>query len=122
MADIPAPPAGAGGKGAVLDPMKQMLFSICFFYAIYWMWLRIGELNGFLGKEAIKPLFFFIGIICGPVMLYVMWLMVNAVHEAQLKVDPQAKDDKIMDLVFLLICAPFGIFKMQQKLNAIWQK
>lgn len=123
MPDAPAAaPAGGGGKGQVLDPTKQALFSICGLYFFYWMWLRIQEVNSYLGREAIKPLFLIIGIVCFPVSYYVLWLFVNALDEMQKKAGIEAKDEKVMDFVFFFLCWPFGTMKAQQKLNAIWQK
>jgi hypothetical protein len=124
MPDAPAaaPAGGGGGKGQVLDPTKQALFSLCFIYAIYWTWLRVQEVNNFLGREAIKPLFVLIGIICGPVLIYVDWLFVNAIPEMQKKAGIEAKDEKIVDLLSLLCCAPYGVYRLQQKFNATWQK
>src|SRR5437870_13697 len=123
MVDIPQPASGpAGTKGKVEDPTKQALFSLCGIYMLYWVWLRLGELNTYLGKEVVKPMFFFIGIICCPVMLYVLWLMVNALHEAKQKAGGEVKDEKVMDMVWFLLCGPVGVYMMQQKLNAIWQK
>ena len=120
MADAPA--GGGGTKGQVLEPQKQAMFSICFFYALYWVWLRVAEVNNYLGREAIKPLFVMIGIICGPVFLYVDWLLVNAIYEMQQKAGIEAKDEKVMDFIFFLVCAPFGVMRLQKKLNEIWEK
>ena len=118
---MPDAPAAAGGKGQVRDPKMEAIYSICGFYAIYWMWLRIQEVNNFLGREVIKPLFLFVGIICGPLLFYVLWLMVNAIPEMQKKVGIESKDEKIVDLLSFL-CSPYGVFRAQTKLNAIWQK
>lgn len=117
-----APAAGGGTKGQVCDPKREMLLSFTCIYMIWWMWQRIPEINNYLGREAIKPLFFFIGLVCGPVMLYVDWLLVNAVAEMQQKAGIQAPDEKVMDMVWFLVCGPLGVKRIQEKLNAVWQK
>lgn len=123
MVDIPQPASGpAGTKGTVNDPVKMAIFSLCCFFGLYWAWMRIAELNTYLGKEAIKPLFFIIGIFCGPLLIYVYWLMVNAVFEAQQKAGVEAKDEKVIDMICMLCIAPYGVYRLQKKLNDCWQK
>ncbi len=109
-----APAAGGGGKGEILDPLKQALFCVCGLYELYWIWMRVKELNTYLGRQAINPLF----ILCCPA---VCWFLAKAVAEAEKKAGLNVPDQSLMD--FLYMFAPFwGIMNIQKKLNAIWQK
>ena len=114
--------AGGGAKGKVEDPKMQAIFSLCGIYMIWWMWQRTEEINAYLGREAIKPLFILLGVVCFPVIFYAIWLLVGAVHDVRQKAGIEGEDEKVMDMVWFLVCGPFGIFKVQTKLNEAWEK
>ena len=106
MADAPAPAAGGAapkipGSEKVVNPTTVLIlgFVTCGLYMLYWMWLRVKEMNEYLGKQVVNPMFVFPGCICGPVMIYAMWLYVNGLPEMQKKagdlkklLDQSAKD------------------------------
>ena len=128
MADAPAPaPAGAapaGTKGKVEDPKMVLILGLvtCGLYAIYWMWLRTKEINTYLGEQRINPMFIIPGCICGPVVLYAMFLTCKALPDMQKKAGVEAKDEFVLHLILFLLLSPVGMYMYQQKLNEIWAK
>jgi hypothetical protein len=126
MADAPAAPATGGGgtKGKVENPMTVLIlgFVTCGLYSIYWLWVRVKEMNAYLGKEAVNPMFVVPGCICFPVVLYADFLFAKGIPEMQKKAGVEAKDEFVMDFILLILLAPVGQFLIQQKLNALWAK
>lgn len=128
MADAAAPAApaasGGGGKGKVENPTAVLILSFvtCGIYALYWLWLRVKEMNDYLGKQAVNPMFVFPGCICGPVIIYAEWLFVNGFEEMKAKAGLPAKDEKVLNMLLLFFIFPVGAYMIQQKLNEIWSK
>ena len=129
MADAPAPAAGGAapkipGSEKVVNPTTVLIlgFVTCGLYMLYWMWLRVKEMNEYLGKQQVNPMFVFPGCICGPVMIYAMWLYVNGLPEMQKKAGVEAKDEKVLHLVLLVLLGPVGAYMIQQRLNELWAK
>jgi hypothetical protein len=129
MADAPAPAAGGAapkipGSEKVVNPTTVLIlgFVTCGLYCLYWMWLRVKEMNEYLGKQQVNPMFVFPGCICYPVFWYASWLYVNGLPEMQKKAGLEAKDEKVMQIVLLILLAPVGQYMIQQKLNEIWAK
>jgi hypothetical protein len=114
--------AGGGAKGKVEDPKMQAIFSLCGLYMIWWLYQRVLEVNANLGREAIKPVIVLASFLCLPIIFYAIWLMAGAVHEMREKAGLGGEDEKVMDLVWFLLCGPIGVFKMQSKLNEVWEK
>jgi len=70
MADAPASPTlppNLPGSKKVENPQTVLIlgFVTCGIYCLYWMWLRTKEMNEYLGKQQINPMFVFPGCICG---------------------------------------------------------
>ena len=126
MADAPAaaPASGGGVKGKIENPTTVLILSFvtCFIYFFYWAWTRVKEMNAYLGKEAVNPLFIVPGCVCGPVSLYGMFLYCKNLPEMQKKAGIEPKDEFILHFVLLLLLAPVGAYVIQQKLNEIWSK
>ena len=127
MADAPAAGAAAPkipGSEKVVNPTTVLIlgFVTCGLYSLYWMYLRVKEMNEYLGKQAVNPMFVFPGCICGPVLIYADFLFAKGLPEMQKKAGLEAKDEFIMDLLLLVLLAPVGQYMIQQKLNAIWAK
>jgi hypothetical protein len=126
MADAPA--AGAApkipGSEKVVNPTTVLIlgFVTCGLYAIYWMWLRVKEMNEYLGKQVVNPMFVFPGCVCYPVMWYAAWLYANGLPEMQKKAGIEPKDEKVLHAVLLILLAPVGQYMVQQKLNELWAK
>ena len=127
MADAPA--AGAApqipGSEKVVNPTTVLIlgFVTCGLYGLYWMWIRVKEMNEYLGKQQVNPMFVFPGCICGPVVLYAMWLYVNGFPEMQKKAGiTDAKDEKILHLILMVLLSPVGMYMVQQRLNELWAK
>lgn len=129
MADAPAAPAapapsGGGVKGKVENPMTVLIlgFVTCGLYPLYWMWLRTKEVNDYMGKQVINPMFVFPGCICPFVSLFAIYLMAQSLPEMQKKAGLEAKDEMVLHLVLFLFAGPVGMYLFQQKLNEIWSK
>jgi len=127
MADAPA--AGAApkipGSEKVVNPTTVLIlgFVTCGLYSLYWMWLRVKEMNEYLGKQAVNPMFVFPGCICAPVMWYAAWLYANAFPEMQKKAGiADVKDEKVLQLILMILVMPVGMYMIQQKLNELWAK
>jgi hypothetical protein len=130
MADAPGAPAAPGlppnlpGSKKVENPQTVLIlgFVTCGLYCLYWMWLRVKEMNEYLGKQQVNPMFVFPGCICGPVLIYADFLFAQGIPLMQKKAGIEAKDEFVMDLLLLILLAPVGQYMIQQKLNAIWAK
>jgi hypothetical protein len=127
MADAPATPSlppNLPGSKKVENPNTVLLlgFVTCGLYCLYWMWLRTKEMNEYLGKQQVNPMFVFPGCICGPLFIYADFLFAKGIPEMQKKAGVEAKDEFVMDLLLLVLLAPVGQYMIQQKLNAIWAK
>src|SRR5262245_37956305 len=118
-----APSSGGGAKGKVENPTTVLILGLvtCGLYTIYWLWLRVKEMNDYLGRPVVNPLFIIPGCICGPLVIYADYLYIWAFPEMQKKAGiTDAKDEKILHLL-LMIFVPFvGSWMIQQKLNEIW--
>ena len=51
-----------------------------------------------------------------------MWLYVNGLPEMQKKAGIEAKDEKVLHLVLLVLLGPVGAYMIQQRLNELWAK
>jgi hypothetical protein len=127
MADAPA--AGAApkipGSERVVNPTTVLLLGLftCGIYPLYWLWLRTKEMNEYLGKQVINPMFVFPGCLCFPLIYYVFWLYANNLPEMQKKAGiTDAKDEKIIHFLLLFFVMPVGMYMIQQKLNELWAK
>ena len=128
MADAPAggaaPAPKIPGSERVVNPTTVLLLGLftCGIYPIYWMWLRVKEMNEYLGKQQVNPMLVFPGCICFLAVLYGAWLYVNGIPEMQKKAGVEAKDEKVLHMVLLVLVMPVGMYMIQQKLNEIWAK
>ncbi len=126
MADetaAPAAPAG-GTKGKIESPTTVILlgFVTCGIYCLYWMWVRAKEMNAYLGREAVNPLFIIPGCLCFPVLIYADFLFAKGLPEMQKQAGVEAKDEFVLHFILLLLLAPVGQFVIQQRLNELWSK
>jgi hypothetical protein len=130
MADAPA--AGGGGGGSPADQAKGMLenpvmvlilgFVTCGLFSLYWLWVRVKEMNAALGKQQVNPMLVFPGCICAPVMWYASWLYAQGFLELQKKKGGEVKDEVILHTILLILLAPVGQWMIQQKLNEMAAK
>jgi hypothetical protein len=123
MADTPAPAPGTKGKVENSVLQAVIAFVTCGIYSIYWLWVRSDELNAYLGKPAINKMLIFPGCFaCGIPPLIAMWFLAKAASDAEMKAGTSSKDDSVLYFILLLLIAPVGIWMVQEKLNAVWQK
>lgn len=120
---VDAPEAG-GAKGRIENPTHVLIlgFVTCGIYSLYWLWLRLQEMNEYLGKQQVNPMFIVPGFLCGPFVICAEVLFVRGLPEMQRKAGIDAKDEFAMDFILLLFLAPVGQYVIQQKMNAIWAK
>jgi hypothetical protein len=127
-------PAGGGGGGGrqprrdlhpgeIVSPMRVVILTLvtCGIYGIIWVYKRINEINAMLGREEIKPLFFFLGFICSPLWLLIFWKMIKALPEMAGTAGVQLPDRLVVLLVCLLFFYPAFLYLYQSDLNTIWQ-
>ena len=108
-----------GAKGKVEKPEIQAVITlVCGFYMLYWLFLRVKEANEYLGREVANPIFSFIPGLC----ILALWNLCGAVEEMQQKAGAEPKDEKIIDFLCCFVCGPFGFFRLQGKLNEVWEK
>ena len=121
---VPSYGGGGGPKGVVENPMNVLLYGFltCGIYSIYWMYVRVKEMNAYLGREQVNPMFIFPGCLCFPLVWYADHLFAQGLPELQQKAGVPVKDDYIMDLLLLILLAPVGQYMIQQKLNEIWSR
>ena len=46
----------------------------------------------------------------------------EATQEVQQKAGVEAPDEKLVDFLSCWFCAPYGVFRIQGKLNEVWEK
>ncbi len=117
--------ATAGGvKGKVENSVMQLVLTLvtCGIYGVYWCWVRTKELNAYLGKQAINPMLIFPGCLCFPVLIVGMYFIAKAAAEAEMKAGTSQKDDTIIYFLLLWLVSFVGVWMVQDKLNAVWQK
>ena len=122
MTDAPA--TGGGVKGKIENPTTVLIlgFVTCGLYSLYWLWIHVKEMNDYLGKEQVNPLFVFPGCVCAPVMWYASWLYADGLPQMQKKAGVEPKDEKVIHFLLLLLLAPVGQYMIQEKLNELWSK
>ena len=115
---------GRGGSASLphgewISPVKVVLFTVltCGIYGLVWLWKRINEINTFLGREELKPMFLF----CGPLFLVLLWKMIKVLPELGQRAGVEIEDRAVV-LLLLLLCFPFGFYYLvQQDLNSVWE-
>jgi len=126
MSDAPAaaPASGGGAKGKVENPTTVLILGLvtCGLYTIFWMWNRAKEMNAYLGKEVVNPMFVVPGCLCFPVVLYAEFLYCKNLPEMQKKAGIEPKDEFVLHLVLMILLPYVGSYLIQQKLNEIWSK
>jgi len=120
MADAPAP----GTKGKVENSVLQAVITfVCGIYGLYWLWMRAEEVNGYLGKPIVNKMLIFPGCFaCGIPPLIALWFLAKATAEAEMKAGTSDKDESVVYFILLFLICPVGIWMVQEKLNAVWQK
>lgn len=116
--------AAPGSKGKVENPTTVLIlgFVTCGLYVIFWMWTRAKEMNAYLGREAVNPMFIMPGCLCFPVALYGYFLYLKAFPDLQKKAGVEPKDEFVLHLVLMLLLSPVGAYLIQQRLNEAWSK
>lgn len=126
MADKPAAGGGGGGgaKGKVENPITVLILGLvtCGLYSLYWMWVRTKEMNDYLGKQQVNPMFVMPGCFCLPILIYAEFLFAKGVDEMTKKAGTSQKEDFLINFILFLVLTPVGQYMVQQKLNEIWQK
>ena len=127
MADEPAaaaPASGGGLKGKVENPQTVLILGLvtCGIYTFFWAWARVKEMNAYLGKEVVNPMFIFPGCICPFVAIYGYFLYCKNLPEMQKKAGIEPKDEFVLHLVLMILLPYVGSYLIQQKLNEIWAK
>lgn len=126
MSDAPAaaPASGGGVKGKIENPTTVLILGLvtCGLYGVYWYYLRVKEINGYLGQQAINPMFVFPGCLCPPLLIYVAYLVAKALPDMQKKAGLEAKDEFVLHFILLWFVNFAGQYVFQQKLNEVWSK
>jgi hypothetical protein len=122
MTDAAAPAPGSKGKPENPTTVLVLGFVTCGLYIIFWAWMRAKEMNAYLGREAVNPLFIVPGCLCFPVAIYGYFLYCKNLPEMQKKAGLEPKDELAIHLVLLILLSPVGAYLIQQKLNEIWAK
>jgi hypothetical protein len=127
MADEPAaaaPASGGGVKGKVENPTTVLILGLvtCGIYTLFWVWTRVKEMNAYLGKEVVNPMFIVPGCLCFPVVLYGEFLFCKNIPEMQKKAGIEPKDEFVLHFVLMLLLPYVGAYLIQQKLNEVWSK
>jgi hypothetical protein len=117
---------GSGGAmqpGEIVNPVTAVLLAMftCGIYPLIWIFKRLNEINTFLGREEIPPMMFWGGFICGPVFLFVIWKMIQALPEMGQKAGVEIEDRSAVLIVLMLCFAPGFYYMYQTDLNTIWE-
>ena len=110
-------------KGEVRNPVRELVLGMvtCGFYALYWMFTAVNEVNAALGEERfnfMKEIGLSI-VTCGLWGYYCLWRFSESVVEVQNKAGVQPA----MDAPILFVTALFGLgpFFIQTGLNNAWE-
>ncbi len=68
-----------------------------------------------MGKEVVNPIFAFIPGLGA-------WTLSNLIPELQKKAGVEGGDEQLVDFLSFFMCAPYGVFRLQGKLNEVWEK
>ncbi|HTF58089.1 MAG TPA: DUF4234 domain-containing protein [Planctomycetota bacterium] len=120
MADTSA----GGAKGKVENSVMQAVITlVCGIYGLYWLWLRADEINAYFGKPIINKMLIFPGCFaCGIPPIIAMFYLCKATADAESKAGTSTKDDSILYFILMFLLFPVGVWMVQEKLNAVWQK
>ena len=110
-------------RGEVRNPVTVLIlvYVTCGFYAIYWLYLLMGELNAGLGREEfpiVKELVLTF-VTCGIWGLWLQWRIANAVVELQKAwgVEPEMEATILFVLNFVYV----GPLFIQKSVNNAWE-
>jgi hypothetical protein len=119
-----APASGGGLKGKVENPTTVLILGLvtCGLYTIFWLWNRAKEMNAYMGKEVVNPMFIVPGCLCFPIVIYGEFLYCKTLPEMQKKAGIVPKDEFVLHLVLMILLPYVGSYLIQQKLNEIWAK
>ncbi len=111
-------------KGEVRNPTTVWLLSLvtCNLYALYWYFTMGNELKNYLGKEDLNPTMdIVITLVCGLYGYYLPIKYGKIIQEAQMRAGiPNPEDQGVKFLLFMFLCG-YGVAKMQEELNKIWE-
>jgi len=114
--------------GMTRSPFVVILLSIvtCGIYALFWYYTIMKDLNLALGEERINPvLFLVLGILCGPVFWYVLYVMDKGLLEIARNEGVNYSENFIL---WLLLTFIFGIgsfvamYQITCAYNEIWAR
>jgi len=95
----------------------------CGLYSLYWWYTMATELKNYLGREEINPVMDVVlaWVTCGLYGLYLPIKYGKLIQEAQQRAGmANAEDQGVMFLLFMFLCR-FGVSKMQEELNKVWE-
>ena len=118
---------GGAYVGKRNEPVAVILLSIvtCGIYGIYWLYVVGQDINKVLGREAINPLFLFLGILFSPLILYSLYLIDKALEEVGTLREMPYKPNFILWLILTLVCGVGVIvayYQISSYLNTVWDK
>lgn len=124
MTDAAAPASAPGSKGKAENPTTVLILGLvtCGLYTLFWAWTRAKEMNTYLGREVVNPLFIVPGCLCFPVAIYGYFLYCKNLPEMQKKAGIEPKDELALHLVLMILLPYVGSYLIQQRLNEIWAK
>ena len=111
--------------GTNRSPVMVLVLTVitCGIYSLYWHYVVGQEINAALGREAVKPMYVFLAILCFPVLYYYMY----TVDKAMLELAAQRGKNYNSNFVLWIICSVLAgvgvyieMFQVQDTLNDIW--
>lgn len=113
----------AGVAGEVRNPIQVQLLAMftCGFYAIYFMFTVMNELNAALAEEKYNPIkeFLLIMVTCGAWGIYLWWRLAQDIVEVQNRWGVQPKFDAV--ILFVLNLVYISPWAIQESLNNAWE-
>ncbi len=99
-------------------------FVTCGLYRLYWMWIRVKEMNEYLGKQEVNPMFVFPGCICYPVVFYATWLFAEngSTRCRRRRGSRTRRTRRSSTCILLILLSPVGKYLVKQRLNELWAK
>ena len=113
-------------KAQPKDPLIVLLltFITCGIYGLVWLYEIGDQVNKALNREAVKPVYVWLGIVCFPVLYYYIYTLDLAMIDLGKERDVNYTSNFVIWLITMFIGIGLFICEMQGQtfLNQVWEK
>ena len=113
-------------KGQVKDPVVVLLLTVvtCGIYGLVWLYDIGDQINKALDKEAVKPVYVLISILCFPILYYYIYTLDLALIELGESREVPYTPNFVIWIITMLFGVGLFICEIQTQtfLNQVWEK